>query len=311
MTITLKQIEALHWVVELGTFDRAANRLHTSQSAVSKRIMELEAAVAIQIFDRSQRGARLTEQGEHLLALSQDMLALHDRMLALKDAGAMPARRLRLGITELSALTWLPRLISVLRETFPTLVIDPAVDTSRDLYARLQEDELDLIVIPESFVDPEIACARLAEVANVWFARPGLVKSRRALTLEELATYPVLIQGRRSGSGLVVNKWLKAQGVVFPRVLSSDNLTTVLAWRLPGWGLDICRANAFERWWRRESLSWCRPSRLCRWCPTRRCFATTARRCSCRASSKSRKRFAISPCSYRPRPDGVELNPRR
>ncbi|ABD88621.1 LysR family transcriptional regulator [Rhodopseudomonas palustris] len=246
MAITLKQIEALHWVVQLGTFDRAANRLHTSQSAVSKRIMELEAAVAVPIFDRSQRGARLTEQGEHLLALSQDMLNLQDRIMALKDAGTMPARRLRLGITELSALTWLPRLISVLRETFPTLDIEPDVDTSRDLYARLQEDELDLIVIPECFVDPEITSDRLAEVANVWFARPGLIKSRRALTLEELATYPVLIQGRRSGSGLFVNKWLKSQGVVFPRVLSSDNLTTVLALAVAGLGIGYLPRQCFR-----------------------------------------------------------------
>src|ERR1700760_1944925 len=99
MNITLKQIEALYWIAQLGTFDRAANRLNTSQSAISKRIGELEAAVGPPLFDRSQRGARLTEQGEHLLALRQDMLRLGGRILALKDAEEMPARRLRLGIT--------------------------------------------------------------------------------------------------------------------------------------------------------------------------------------------------------------------
>ena len=69
--ITLKQIEALQWVVQLGTFERAAIKLNTTQSAISKRIKEFEVATGVSVFDRSQRGARLTEKGEHLLAMAQ------------------------------------------------------------------------------------------------------------------------------------------------------------------------------------------------------------------------------------------------
>jgi len=39
--ITLKQIEALHWIAELGSFERAAAQLNTTQSTVSKRIQQL------------------------------------------------------------------------------------------------------------------------------------------------------------------------------------------------------------------------------------------------------------------------------
>ena len=38
--ITLRQLEALYWIVQLGTFKRAAARLNTTQSAISKRIKE-------------------------------------------------------------------------------------------------------------------------------------------------------------------------------------------------------------------------------------------------------------------------------
>jgi DNA-binding transcriptional LysR family regulator len=90
------------------------------------------------------RGARLTEKGEHLLALAREMLAVQERMLDLKRAHEMPARRLRLGVTELSALTWLPRLVGSLRKTYPSVVIEAEVDMSRNLYDRLQEDTVDL-----------------------------------------------------------------------------------------------------------------------------------------------------------------------
>lgn len=54
--ITLRQLEALYWISHLGTFERAATRLNTTQSAISKRIQELELVVGLAVFDRNQRG---------------------------------------------------------------------------------------------------------------------------------------------------------------------------------------------------------------------------------------------------------------
>ena len=51
--ITLRQLKALHWIARLGTFERAADRLNTTQSAISKRVHELEFSVGRPIFDRS------------------------------------------------------------------------------------------------------------------------------------------------------------------------------------------------------------------------------------------------------------------
>ena len=243
--ITLKQIEALQWVVQLGTFERAAAKLNTTQSAISKRIKELEAAAGVSVFDRSQRSARLTEKGEHLLALSRDMLALQQRMLELKDAQEMPVRRLRLGVTELSALTWLPRLIASLRKSYPTVVIEPEVDMSRNLYDRLQEDLLDIIVIPEAFADPEITSVRVAEIQNVWMASPTLVRERKAISLEELTAYTILMQGSRSGSGLYVSKWLKSEGVILPRSLSCDSMMALLGLAVAGIGVSYLPKQCF------------------------------------------------------------------
>lgn len=244
--ITLRQLEALYWIVQLGTFERAAAKLNTTQSAISKRIQELEAACRITVFDRDRRGAKLTEKGEHVLALGQQMLDLQERILDLRGNTEMPARRLRLGVTELSALTWLPRLVTALRESYPTLVIEPEVDMSRTLHERLREDAIDLIVIPETFSDPEITSIRLAEVANSWMARPGLVTRRGAVPLAEIADYPILAQGTKSGSGLYFSKWLKSEGIAFPRVLTCDSMMAMVGLTVAGVGVSYLPRQCFR-----------------------------------------------------------------
>ena len=103
--INLRQLLALHWIERLGTFERAAEHLNTTQSAISKRIQELEASTGLQLFDRSQRGARLTAIGEEMLVIAREMLTLAERITSLKDGTHVVTRRLRRGVTELTALT--------------------------------------------------------------------------------------------------------------------------------------------------------------------------------------------------------------
>src|SRR3546814_14553679 len=94
---------------------------------------------------------------------------------------------------------------------------------SRNLYDRLLDETIDLIVIPDAFSDPEVTSLRLAEVSNVWTARPGTVRSGRALDCRELSEQTILTQSGRSGSSLLISKWLRANGIVFKREITCDS----------------------------------------------------------------------------------------
>ena len=63
-----KHIEAFVWVAEMGDFRLAAEKLHTTQPAISQRIAALESTLAVRLFDRGGRGIRLTEKGQELLS---------------------------------------------------------------------------------------------------------------------------------------------------------------------------------------------------------------------------------------------------
>lgn len=244
--INLRQLLALHWIERLGTFERAAEHLNTTQSAISKRIQELEASTGLQLFDRSQRGARLTAIGEEMLVIAREMLTLAERITSLKDGTHVVTRRLRLGVTELTALTWLPRLIAKLVEDFPGLTVEAEVDMSRNLHEKLVDDLVDMIIIPDTFTAPEITAVPLGIVENAWMAAPGVVEHSGVIGLAELAKYPLLVQGKKSGSGLFVNKWLGTMGIELPKMLSSDSLTAMLGLTAAGLGVTYLPLECFR-----------------------------------------------------------------
>ena len=73
--MTFDQIQDFIAVVENNTFFEAAEKLHITQSALSKQIMKLEKELDVKLLDRSRRRASVTEAGK---IFYQDCLRLSD-----------------------------------------------------------------------------------------------------------------------------------------------------------------------------------------------------------------------------------------
>jgi len=81
--VTLDQLRALVTVVEEGSFSAAARKLQRVQSAVSTSMANLESHLGVSIWDRSTKVARLTEQGQAVLAAARRVLAEVDGLRRL------------------------------------------------------------------------------------------------------------------------------------------------------------------------------------------------------------------------------------
>jgi DNA-binding transcriptional LysR family regulator len=246
LVITLKQLEALRWIAVLGSFEKAAERLHTTQSAISKRVQELEAALGTAVFDRSQRSARLTVKGEALLLISEEMLGLRDRALAVGSSKRMHLRQLRFGVTELTALTWLPAFVLGIREAYPNAALEPEVEQSVELFDRLRHGTLDFIIVPDAFWHPDFRKVALANVQIAWMCSPILHHDRGGMKLEELSNFSVLTQGERSGSGLVIERWLQESGTNVPRLIRSNSLVALVGLTIAAIGVSYLPQRCFE-----------------------------------------------------------------
>lgn len=235
--MTFKQLEAIYWVARLGGFAQAANKLHTTQSAISKRVQELESLFDTPLFDRALRTARLTDKGEEMFAVAQRLLQQRDAAVEQFLRPEVIERRLRLGVTELTAMTWLPRLVQRIETFYPKVVIEPDVDTSVALSEKLLEDELDIVIVPDAFEDPRCESRRVGEVELQWMCKPGMVETRKPLRMHELPKYRLLTQSNKSGTGMVVDRWLRAQGIKLPGSLSSNNMLALISMTVSGLGL--------------------------------------------------------------------------
>ncbi|MFF7709621.1 LysR substrate-binding domain-containing protein [Pseudomonas sp. NPDC007930] len=245
--ITLKQVEAVFWVARLGSFDAAADHLNTTQSAISKRIQDLEGRYGQALFDRSGRKALLTPLGEQIARLAEPLLEQRDVLLQTLESPATLQRKLRLGVTELTALTWLPDLVQGIRAQYPRVEILPEVDVSPVLYARLESNSIDLIIVPDIFTDSRFANQPLHAVENAWMCAPGQVGGASAMPLQQLAERTLALQSGQSGMGRAYGQWFRQHGVDVSRAIFCNNLLAQIGLAVSGLATSYLPRHSLQR----------------------------------------------------------------
>lgn len=236
--ISFRQLEALVAIAEHGTFEAAASRLNTTQSAVSKRIREFENACGTQLFLRTGRPSTLTKVGEvvvrHATALLDGRAALLRQMSPDLDV----ERRLRVGLTSICAETWLPFFVSAARKQYPALHLEADVGNSTTLCEMLGRGKIDLAVLPQHAAPLEYIQVGLPHPAKfLWMCSPGFSAPHSRMSLNRLAELPIILQSRSTQSDVVFGRWLSEQGIRLPHVVYSNSMLSVRALALAGGGV--------------------------------------------------------------------------
>lgn len=244
--MTFKQLEAIYWVTQLGGFSQAAAKLHTTQSAISKRVQELEALFATPLFDRTQRTSRLTEKGEEMYVVAKRLLEQRDAAMSQFNSSQEVVRRLRIGVTELTAMTWLPRLVELVREHHPKVVLEPDVDLSMMLRDKLLANEVDVAFVPDTCQDERFTLKRLGVVENAWMCKPGTFDGVKVRRLHDLSSHTFLTQGDKSGTGVLYNQWLGSVNMQPTNTIVCNSLLAIIGMTVSGLGFSYLPRQCVE-----------------------------------------------------------------
>jgi DNA-binding transcriptional LysR family regulator len=259
--VSFRQLEALLWIAQLGSFEAAANRLSTTQSAISKRIRELENACGVDLFVRTSRHAKLTDAGEMAARRAAQLLEARTGLLEDLFPSKKPlVRRIRIGVTAISAETWLSRFAAAVHAAYPSVHLEADVGNSAALCAMLEKGRIDLAVLPQHAAPLQFMQAVLpSPLKFMWMCASGFPMPRGRLSLARIGEFPVILQSRSTSSDVVFGRWLSQQGVHIPNVVYSNSMLGVRSLALAGIGIaylpvEWCKAHLAQGWLRKVNV---------------------------------------------------------
>ncbi len=237
--VDFKSIETFLWVVTLGSFRAAGEKLNTTQPAISQRIAQLEREVGVKLLNRDHRVASPTPSGRQLMVYAEKLIGLRSEMMTeVSDRSAMRGV-LRLGVAETIVHTWLSRLIKSVNTAYPNLSLEIEVDITPNLSARLLAQEIELAFMLGPLSAPNAHNRVLCDYPVGFLASPTLGLGNVPLTVHDLAKFPIITFPRKTQPYEIVRALFNRPDLPPIRLHASASLATVIHMAIEGLGIAV------------------------------------------------------------------------
>ncbi|WP_108882551.1 LysR substrate-binding domain-containing protein [Anderseniella sp. Alg231-50] len=246
--LNIKQLEALIWVTELGSFRKAAHHLNTTQPNISSRISGLEKTLGVVLMQRDAGSIQLTDKGREILEAARTVMRDVERIVEIADRSDLVVDRLRLGVTELVACTWLHAYLRRIKAAYPALNVELTVDLSRNLDSELSANRLDLAIQTAPFASVASGVIELGKFPYIWVAGMQMADALKGdLTVADLLPHSVLTHARHTQAYVELVEHAHESSLPTTRFVASNSLASCVQMAADGMGVTLLPRALVER----------------------------------------------------------------
>ena len=224
--MNFNDLQAFVAVAEHASFSVAAESLHLTQPAITKRVQNLELLYEIRLFDRIGRRVVLTQAGETLLPNAYQLLhTVQDTQRQLQNLSSQVSGTLSIATSHHIGLHRLAPVLRRFRSAYPEVALNLSFEDSEVAHQMVRQGQVELAVVT---LDPA-GEADLTSI-RIWHDPLLFVSHKPAsttLSLSELAEQPCVLPGQGTYTGRIVTDRFTAAGLSLNPAMSTNYLETI------------------------------------------------------------------------------------
>ncbi|MDO8248260.1 MAG: LysR family transcriptional regulator [Rhodoferax sp.] len=235
----LQQLQAFVAVAERGSFRAAADEIHLSAPALSRRIDKLETILGARLFNRTTRAVELTSLGRVFLERARAALDdLETAMLGISDIAASRSGRVTVACVPSAAIHFLPSVLSSFSEHYPLIRIRVMDEAAGLVLASVVAGESDFGI---SFMGSQVPGVDFDPIHTDPFVlamrREHAWAKRKTLAWSELDRERLIAVARTSGNRQLLDDALAKAGISPSYRFEVSHIATLLGMVEAGLGL--------------------------------------------------------------------------
>jgi DNA-binding transcriptional LysR family regulator len=237
----LRQLEIIRAIADTGSFTAAGEKLHVSQSAISRQILLLEDELGEPVFHRIGRRIRITPAGESLLQLSHRVFQdLQETVSGISDKRESLSGTMRLVGGMTVCLYVFPALLAEVRKAHPNLDLKVTVGSAERSIAMLRSGagDLGLITLPVEATDLISVPVLEEELLLITYPAHPLAK-RKSITPGDLDQQHFVLFETGSITRRLVEAFFTREGIDPEIIMETENVEIIKAMVRHGLGISI------------------------------------------------------------------------
>ena len=239
--VDLRQLEIIRAIADTGSFTAAGEKLHVSQSAISRQILLLEDELGEPVFHRIGRRIRITPAGESLLQLSHRVFQdLQDTVSAISDKRESLRGTLRLVGGMTVCLYVFPALLAEVRRVHPHLDLKVTVGSAERSITMLRSGagDLGMLTLPVETSDLVAVPVLEEELFLITYLTHPLAK-KKTITPADLDKQPFVLFETGSITRRLVEEFFARERLEPQIIMETENVEIIKAMVRHGLGISI------------------------------------------------------------------------
>ena len=213
MSDYISHYESFLTVAECNSISAAAKRLYVTQPAVSAEIATLERSLGVRLFFRTNRGVRLTPEGQVLYDYIKKAFSfITAGEEKLRELGGLKAGLLRIGASDMTLRFFLLDYIADFRSRYPDVRLSVTNAPTPQTLRALRDGQIDFGVVSEPFEEElfeDMELIPVREIRDIFIASDEFgIAHRTAVERRDLAEYPLIMLEGDTSTRRYVADWL-------------------------------------------------------------------------------------------------------
>jgi DNA-binding transcriptional LysR family regulator len=230
MRIDALGIEAFLAIAEHGSFQKAADSIHITQTALSRRLQNLEAQLGVKLVERTTRSVALTSLGRDFLPQCRRLHADLEAALAeIQHSGKAQRGDVSIACVPTVGIRYLPRIIQAYSALHPENRIRILDHASSDVAAAVMRRDAEFGINIAGSVHPNLRSVPLVEDRFVLVCRNDHpLAGRESVTWQQLEPFPLIFAGEVSGNRPLLDGALGGLGLALHSFYEVQRSSTAL-----------------------------------------------------------------------------------
>jgi DNA-binding transcriptional LysR family regulator len=246
LNFDLQDLLAFRAVAELGHFRQAAEAVHISQPAFSRRIDKLEQALEARLLDRTTRRVRLTAVGREFDCQVRQILAdLDATVLGIRGGSAAQGGQVGIACLPSTVNYFLSNVIAQFHAQFPRVRVRLLDGSANEVLLSVAQGEADFGL---NFIGTQEADVEFAPLLEERFVlacrRDHPLARKKQVRWAELAPFDTIAAGKSSGNRLLVDQALAGSPAQLQSMFETQHGTTMIGLVEAGLGVAVVPAMA-------------------------------------------------------------------
>jgi DNA-binding transcriptional LysR family regulator len=230
INFNLNDLQAFRSVADLGNFRKAAEALHVSQPAFSRRIEKLEEALGVQLLERTTRRVSLTAVGRDFDRKIQQLLDdLDNVLLGVRGVAATRMGEVTIACVPSTVYYFVSQVIARYHERYPKIRVKVFDASANEVLTAVSRSEADFGLNFVGGQEPDIEFKPLLEERFVAAChRDHPLAKKKRISWTELAQYDYISVSKASGNRLLLDQALANVPGRPQSIYETQHVTTML-----------------------------------------------------------------------------------